>query len=59
MDKANILLIEINSKGWFENSVCLWPKNDRMRENFILLERTPAPSPSISFLSDSGIDTVF
>ena len=59
MDRANILLIEINFDGWFENSVCLRPKNNRMTENFLSLERRPVPSPSISFSSDSGMDTVF
>lgn len=59
MDRANILLIEIHFDGSFENSICLWPKNNRMRKKFILLEERPAPSPSVSFFSDSGMDTVF
>ena len=57
----NISLIEINFHGWFESCVCLWPKNNKMRSNFLLLERTPQPSPSISSFSssDAGVDTVF
>ena len=56
----NIPLIELYFNGWFESCVRLWPKNNEMRPNFLLLERTPPPSPSISsFSSESGIDTVF
>ena len=57
----NIPLIEINFDGWFESCVHLWPKNSKMRSNFLLLERTPPPSPSISSFSssDTGVDTVF
>ena len=58
----NIPLIELfqNFDGWFESSVCLWPKNNKARSNFLLLERTPPVSTSISFSSESGIfDTVF
>ena len=55
----NVLLIEIQFEDWFENSVCLWPKDDKARENFLMLERTPPPTPTISSPSDSGIDTVF
>ena len=57
--KFNVSLIEIQFEGWFENSVRLWPKDSKARENFLLLERTPPPSLSISSPSDSGIDTVF
>ena len=56
----NIPLIELYFDGCFESSVCLWPKNNKMRSNFLFLERTPPPSPSISsFSSESGIDTIF
>ena len=56
----NIHLIEINFDGWFKSCVCLWPKNSKMRSNFLLLERAPPPSPSPSFSSsDTGDDTVF
>ena len=52
----NIHSIQRNFDGWFESSVCLWPKNNKARSNFLLLERIP----SISFSSESGIfDTVF
>ena len=57
--KYNVSLIEIQFEGWFENSVRLWPKDNKARENFLLLERTPPPTPSISSPSDCGIDTVF
>ena len=56
----NIPFIEINFDGWFESSARLWPKNNKIRSNFLLLERTPPPSPSMSsFSSDSIVDTVF
>ena len=58
----NISLIEVNFHDWFESCVRFWPKNNKMRSNFLLLERTPQPSPSISSFSssdDAGIDTVF
>ena len=38
-----------NNNSTYESSVCLWLKNNRMRKNFLLLEGTPPPSPSISF----------
>ena len=58
----DIPLIEVQFDGWFESSVCLWPKNNNMRKNFLLLQRIPPPSPTISSFSlscDSGIHTVF
>ena len=57
----NIPLIELDFDGWFERSICLWPKNISARSNFLLLERTPSLSPNISYFpSESGVfDTVF
>ena len=55
----NIPMIQIIFDGWFEISVHLWPKDNAARENYLLLERTPPNSPSDSFFSDNGIDTVF
>ena len=56
----NTPLIEIYFDGWFESSIRLWPKNNKMRSNFVLLERTPPPSPRISsFSSESGTGTIF
>ena len=46
-------MIQIIFDGWFETSVCLWPKDDAASR-----KDTPI-SPSESFFSDSGIDTVF
>ena len=57
--KYNVSLTEIQFEGWFENSVRLLPKDNEVRENFLLLERTPPPSPSISSPSDSGNVTAF
>ena len=57
--KYNVPLIDIQFDGWYENSACLWTKHNRQRENFLVLERTPLSTPSISSLSDSGVDTVF
>ena len=52
--------IEINFNGWYKSSVRLWPKDARMRSNFLRIKRTPLPSPSVSsLLYDSGHDTVF
>ena len=44
----DIPLIELYFDGWFESSVRLWPKNNKLRSNFLLLGRTPPPSPRIS-----------
>ena len=54
-------LIELDFDSLFESSVRLWPKNYIRRSNFLLLERAPTPTPTISsFLSESGVfDTVF
>ena len=57
--KYNVSLTEIQFEGWFKNSVRLLPKDNKVRENFLLLERTPPPSPSISSPSDSGNVTAF
>ena len=49
IDKTyNIPLIEIDFAGCFESSVHIWPENNKMKTNFILLERTSPLSPSIS-----------
>ena len=58
----NIPLIEIQFNYWLESSVHLWPENNKMRKNFLLLQRTPPPSPSLSSFSlsaDSGIILYF
>ena len=55
----NIPLIEINFDGWFKSSVRLWLKSNKARTKFLLLERTPPSSPSLSSKSDIGVDTVF
>ena len=54
-------LTELDFDSLFESSVRLWPKNYIRRSNFLLLERAPTPTPTISsFLSESGVfDTVF
>ena len=57
--KYQVPLIDIRFDGWYENSVRLWPKHTEQREHFLLLERAPLLSASISSLSDSGIDIVF
>ena len=54
--KFNFSLTELFFEGWYETSVCLWPKNSKMRFNFLQLERTPPSRPSISLSSESGID---
>ena len=58
----DIPLIEIQFDVWFKSSVRLWPENNKMRKNFLLLQRAPTPSPSLSSFSlstDSGIHTGF
>ena len=59
--KYNIPQINIRFDGWYENSVRLWPKHTEQREHFLLLERTPLETPSVSSVSsdDSGFDTFF
>ena len=32
----NISLTELYFEGWFESSVHLWPKDNKMRSNFLL-----------------------
>ena len=57
--KHQVPLMDIRFDGWYENSFRIRPKHTEQREHSLLLQRTPPPSPSISSLSDSGIDTVF
>lgn len=56
--KYNIPIAEIKFNGWYENSVRLWLHHYKQREYFLLLERTPLQTPSLSS-DDSGYDTVF
>ena len=52
--------IEINFDGWYKASARLWPKSNKMRSNFLGLQRTPLPSPNFSTSSSNrSIDTVF
>ena len=57
--KYNVPLIDIRFDGWYENSVRLWPKHSEQTEHFLLLEKTPLQTPSITSSSDNGFDTVF
>ena len=59
--KYNIPLVDIRFGGWYENSVCLWPRHTEQRDHSLLLQRTPLQTPRVSSLSsdDSGFDTVF
>ena len=59
--KYNIPLFDIRFDGWYENNVCLRPKHTKQKDHFLLLQRTPLQTPSVSSLSsdDSGFDTVF
>ena len=60
--KYNTPLKEINFDGLFETIVQLGPESKAARSRFLLLERTPPPTPSISSFSsivDSGVDMVF
>ena len=57
--KYNIPVVDIRFDGWYESSDRLWPKNTEQREYFLLLERTPLQTPSVSSSCDSDIDTVF
>ena len=54
--------IDIDSNGWYMNSVRLWHKSKKVRPHFLMLRNTPSVSPQISFSSDicdSRIDTAF
>lgn len=60
--KYNIPLKEINFDGLLETSIQLGPESKAARSRFLLLERTPPPTPSISSFSsivDSRVYTVF
>ena len=59
--RYNIPLVDIRFGGWYENSARLWPKHTEQRDHFLLLQRTPLQTPSVSSLlsDDSGFDTVF
>lgn len=61
--KYNILIVDIKFDGWYINSVRLWPKHCEQREYFLIPQRTPLQTPSISSISssdkDKGFDTVF
>ena len=59
--KCNIPIVDITLDAWYENSVRPWPKHTEQREHFLLLERTPMQTPSVSSFSsdDSGNDTAF
>ena len=56
--KYNIPIAEIKFNGWYENSVRLWLHHYKQREYFLLLERTPLQTPSLSS-DDSGYNTVY
>ena len=50
---------EINFDGWYKASVSLWPKSNKMRSNFLNLQRPPLlwPTFCISSSTDTGINT--
>ena len=56
--KYNIPIVDISFKGWYENSVHLWPCHTEQREHFLQLQRTPLQTPSVNS-EDSGYNTVF
>ena len=60
-DKWNTPVILINFDGWCQNAVHLWSQNNTQGENFLILERTPLSTPSVSSISidSSSYDTVF
>ena len=51
--------IDIIFDDWYVNSVHLWPKDEKVRQHFLMFERTPPVSPQISFSDKSSVDTVF
>ena len=48
--------IDIIFDDWY---VHLWPKDEKVRQHFLMFERTPPVSPQISFSDKSSVDTVF
>ena len=42
---------EIDFNGWYKRTARLWPKNSKMRTNFLRWKRTLVPSPTVSSLS--------
>lgn len=61
--KYNIPIVDIRFGGWYEKSDRIWPKHTKQREHFLLLERTPLQTSSISSIGssdkDKGFHTVF
>ena len=42
---------EIDFNGWYKRTARLWPKNSKMRSNFLRWKRMLVPSPTVSSLS--------
>ena len=63
MDKKwKVPVIHFDLDGWSPTFIRLWPENNPQREYFLILPRTPLPTPSSSSSSeygDSGFNTVF
>ena len=57
--KYNIPVVDSRFDDWYKNSVRLWPKHTEQREHFLLLERTPLQTLSVSSFDDSGLDAVY
>ena len=61
-EKWKVPVIHFDLDGWSPTFIRLWHENNQQRENFLILPRTPLPTPSSSSSSeygDSGFDTVF
>ena len=48
---------DILFEGWYPNSVRLWPRDNKARRHFLMLERTPPVSPQISSFDDNESST--
>ena len=57
--KYNIPVVDSIFDAWYKNCVRLWPKHTEQTEHFLLLEKTPLQTLSVSSSDDSGLDTIF
>lgn len=58
--KWKVPIIRFDFDGFSENTIHLWPQNNPQKENFLILQKTPLPSPNPSSDGyESGYDTVF
>ena len=55
----NVPKIDILFDDWYTNSVSLWPKTERARKYFSMIERTPPDRSSSKSYDIISLDTVY